>query len=139
VAAFALSPTFPLKQWKLGEAAGWMIIGLVFIMRDVLFLQLLSLTHMKRAAMKGVLLLSLYYTAVMIVASVLTGGGEDPLFLHIVQIFTPFGAMSDKAVTWSMATVAGLVLQMAISGYIIHLTNQRLARKAVSPPILAAA
>jgi len=137
VAAFGLNATFPLAQWQLGQAAGWMLIGVVFILRDILVLQLLSLTRMKRAVVKGVLLLCLYYVGVVIVAAVFSPGKEASY--QILALFTPFGAFSEQHSLWGAWSITGIALQIAASGYIIHLTNQRLGRKAVSPPILAAA
>lgn len=118
--------TLPLEMTTLQAAAIRLLLVLVFVTRDVLFLQWCMLTRLRQPIVKGVLFLCLYYAA----AGVLTGlagvsGQEASRWM--LALFTPFEAFDPdvKGLAFPAATYGGLVLQMiAISAVIIAVDNR---------------
>ena len=133
VYAFATTPIFPLEQWPLRHAAGTTLVGTVFILRDVLFLQLCALTRMKRAVVSGFLFLALYYFAVCIFIVTAISERYQETRTNLFALFTPFASFDSDFHVWGVASMAGVAIQVAVAAVLLVLLNQRLARRAAIP------
>src|SRR6185312_6611932 len=91
-----------LSAWKgsLGynpkafQSAAIQLLGiLIFITRDVLFIQWCTLTRMRAPALKGILLLGLYYVTTIIIAIVLNISSYETS-LKFANLVTPGGVFN---------------------------------------------
>lgn len=129
--ATGLRGTIPFEQWSLGTAAIQLLVFLAFITRDVLFLQWCNLTRMKRPVVKGFLYLWLYYTAAGILAAVVSiASSSRGRFL--LGLLTPYDVYNAEGIRPGVAPgiYAGLVLQIAVIGFLLHRLTIRLQRPA---------
>ena len=116
-------------DWRLGFAAVLFLDFLVFIVRDITFLQWCSQTRMKRPIVKGFLYLTLYYVAVAIVAGVfgLASAGTGGMVLGLFSPWQMLGA-ADSGLTNLYASYAGMGIQVVLTGFMINLIERRLGR-----------
>jgi len=120
----SMSPGIPNGKWTWPV---WEIVVLLtFAVRDVMFIQWCTLTRMKDAVGKAVAFILLYYFAVVTVLAMFQK--SEKIWQRGLAILTPvwafFGEHRD-------ASLAGAVIQVAITvalGYLIH---QRFAKKIV--------
>ncbi|HUA16322.1 MAG TPA: ABC transporter permease subunit [Verrucomicrobiae bacterium] len=121
--------TFPLEMSTLQTSAIRLLLVLVFVTRDVLFLQWCMLTRLRQPIVKGALFLGLYYGA----AAVLTGlaavssehGAHTMLaLLTPVQVFDP----DVHGIAFPAATYVGLALQAGAIGAVLLAITNRLQR-----------
>jgi hypothetical protein len=129
----------PFSQWRLGAAAIQMLAFLIFITRDILFLQWCNLTRMKRPLIKGFLYLWLYYVAVGVLAFVVTTISQSAG--EVVQgVLSPYGAFSEGSVAPSAVpgVYIGMVLQVGIIFLLLSAIAHRLRRTTVIPAASAA-
>jgi hypothetical protein len=134
--AFGLSAgELSWHDWKLGFSAVLFLDFLIFIIRDITFLQWCTLTRMNRPIFKGFLYLSLYYVAVGIVGSVL-GLASESAGSTVLGLFSPWQIMgaSETGLAHVNASYIGMALQALISGLMITLIGRRLSRPAVLVP-----
>jgi len=78
--AVAIRQDIPLAAWRLGDTAIQLGVLMVFVLRDVLFLQWCRLGRFRRPLFAGVLLLGLYYLLACVVslfAAYLSQGSGD--------------------------------------------------------------
>jgi hypothetical protein len=124
----------PLKTWQLGHAAIGLLAFLVFITRDILFLQWCNLTRLKRPVFKGFLYLCLYYIAAGIIGGVVRTVSE-PAADFIFGLTMPFAALSWKSLAPAdvPGLYVGLVLQVAVVVFLLQLIARRLSRPASVP------
>jgi hypothetical protein len=134
--ALGLQRSVPLSDWRLGFEAVAFLNFLVFVVRDVVFIQWSTLTRMKRPLFKGFLYLSLYYAAAGIVSSVLALASRTTGNL-ILGLFTPWQVITQGSAGFSAmhAAYVGMVLQVAVTALLLTAINRRLSR----PPVLVAA
>lgn len=59
--AYAIRQDVPMHAWRLGDTAIQILVWMVFVLRDVLFLQWCRLGRFRRPLFAGVLLIGLYY------------------------------------------------------------------------------
>ncbi len=130
--ALGLQRSVPLSEWRLGFVSVAFLNFLVFVVRDVVFLQWCTLTRMKRPLFKGFLYLSLYYAAAGIVWSVLALASE-PTGGLILGLFTPWQVIAHQSAGFSAmhAAYAGMALQVAVTALLLTAINRRLSRPAV--------
>jgi hypothetical protein len=114
--AAGLRGAIPVGEWHLGAAALQLLTVLIFVTRDILFLQWCDLTHMKRPLVKGFLYLCLYYISVSIVGGVASIGSDTRANL-IFQLFTPFGIFHLEGI--ALRTSPGLYIGMGLQLLII--------------------
>jgi hypothetical protein len=134
--ALGLQHAVPLSSWRLGFWAVAFLNILVFIVRDVVFLQWCTLTRMKRPLLKGFLYLWLYYTAAGIVAMVM--GVASRSAANVVSgLFTPWLILSQESMglTDVHAAYVGMGLQAVVAAFMVTLIARRLSR----PPVPAVA
>ena len=113
--AAGLGGAISVGEWHLGAAALRLLTVLIFVTRDILFLQWCDLTHMKRPLVKGFLYLCLYYISVSIVGGVASIGSDARASL-VFQLFTPFGifATEEAALLAQTGLYIGMGLQLLI-------------------------
>ena len=125
----AWNNTLPLDMSTLQTAAVRLLIVLVFVTRDVLFLQWCMLTRLRQPVVKGVLYLCLYYAAAAVmttlaaISSHQTGNWAMSL-LTPVQAFDP----DVKGLAFPTVTYIGLALQMGLIAVVLAAISSRLQR-----------
>jgi hypothetical protein len=137
IAAYALmiwgllawSHALPLEMSTLLSAAIRLLLVLVFVTRDVLFLQWCVLTRLRQPIVKGVLFLCLYYAAATVLTALAAVSSEDAAhwmlaLLTPVQVFDP----NVKGAAFPVATYVGLLLQMGMIGVMLTAIGSRLQR-----------
>ena len=132
--AAGLRSAAPLNTWRLGSTAIQMLVFLVFITRDVLFLQWCNLTRLKRPVFKGFLYLCLYYIATGIIGLVV-GTVSNPASEFIFGLTMPFAALSWKSLVPRElpGLYVGLVLQVVVVVLLLQLISRRLSRPVSVP------
>jgi hypothetical protein len=121
--------TLPLEMGTLQGAAIRLLLVLVFVTRDVLFLQWCMLTRLRQPIVKGVLFLGLYYTA----AGVLTGlaaASSEAAARWMMALLTPVMVFDTevKGLAFPAAAYAGLVLQTGVIAAMLVAISSRLQR-----------
>jgi hypothetical protein len=126
----------PVHDWRLGFAGIVFVEILVFVVRDVLFIQWCTLTRMNRPLFKGFLFLTLYYAAAGIVSSVvgLASGRAGSLLLGLLTPWQMLG-LEDIGFAPAHASYIGLALQMGAAVFLVMMISRRLGR----PPALVPA
>jgi hypothetical protein len=108
---------------------------LIFITRDVLFIQWCTLTRMRAPALKGILFLGLYYVAAIMITIVLSIG-SDQTGHQFANLVTPGGVFNNVDGYHFPATVfVGMALQLAVIMLLLMVINRRLARPATVPAV----
>jgi ABC-2 family transporter len=126
--------TLPLNMGTLQSAAVRLLLVLVFVTRDVLFLQWCMLTRLRQPIVKGVLFLCLYY----VTAGVLTGlasVSSDSAARWMMALLTPVEVFDPdvKGLAFSAATYTGLALQTGMIGVMLVAISSRLQRPMQGP------
>ncbi len=119
----------PLDIATLQSAAIRLVIVLVFVTRDVLFLQWCMLTRLRQPIVKGVLFLGLYYSAAAVLTGLASVSLEDAsgwilALLTPVQVFDP----KVQGAAFPPATYVGLLFQMGMIGVMKSAISTRLQR-----------
>lgn len=119
----------PLQMGTLQAASICLWVVLVFVTRDVLFLQWCTLTRLRQPVVKGVLFLALYYAAAAILAA-LAGVSSDDGARWVLALLTPARALDldTKGTLWSAETFAGIALQSGMVGVLLVAISSRLQR-----------
>jgi hypothetical protein len=125
----AWNHTLPLESATLQAAAIRLLLVLVFVTRDVLFLQWCMLTRLRQPVVKGVLFLALYYAAAAVVTGLAAVTSEYAArfalaLLTPVQVFDP----EIRGLAFPGMTYAGLLLQIGVIGVVLMAINSRLLR-----------
>jgi ABC-type transport system involved in multi-copper enzyme maturation permease subunit len=116
----------PLEAGTLQASAIRLLLVLVFVTRDVLFLQWCMLTRLRQPVVKGVLFLSLYYAAAAVFTGLASVSSQDAghwmlALLTPVQVFDP----EVHGMAFPAATYGGLIFQLIlISGIVIAVDNR---------------
>ena len=97
-----------------------MLVLLIFITRDVLFLQWCKLTRMSRPIRKGLLYLCLYYATAAVLAA-LFGRESDRAALHVLYLLTPVGAANPEGegLCYPATFYIGIALEVGLIAAII--------------------
>ncbi|HEV2352549.1 MAG TPA: hypothetical protein VG028_22165 [Terriglobia bacterium] len=135
--ALWLQPRIPLDLWRLPVAAAVLGVTLVFVIRDVLFLQWIGLTRMKRPVMKGFFYLWLYYCAAVILAILATAVTRANTQFIVLGALTPYAAYASEAApvsVWS-GVLVGLVIQLFFIVLLLRAISGRLGRPALVPAL----
>jgi hypothetical protein len=125
--AWRLSMDFHTRT--LGTAAVQLLVVLVFITRDILFIQWCTLTRMRQPVLKGFFFLCLYYVAAAVVSAIAGISGENS-GITTLSILTPVGVF-DPQVEWlhfSAGVYEGLALQAGLIAVIVVGISNRLGR-----------
>ena len=108
---------------------------LIFVTRDVLFLQWCRLTRLRAPLIKGALYLCLYYIASLVFTFVFSVRSElDGRIVY--SLLTPAGALDGRSygVHFPVGVFGGMSLQLIVVGVLVTLIIRRLKR----PPLTAA-
>lgn len=134
--ALGLERSIPLSQWRLGTAALQLLVALVFVTRDILFIQWANLTRMKRPVFKGILYLWLYYTAAGILVGVFSVAStiQSRFLLGVLTPFSVFILDNPSSTLWPGIYV-GLFLQLALIVLLLRVLSVRLSRPAIVPAL----
>ena len=116
----------------LGAGAVQLLCLLIFITRDILFLQWCRLTRLRSPLMKGVLFLILYYASVGVIYAVLRLPSAS-LSDGVANLLTPVGAFDIEATGFQFArsVFLGLGLQLMVIGLLLSAIARRLRRPAL--------
>jgi ABC-type transport system involved in multi-copper enzyme maturation permease subunit len=108
----------------------------IYVTRDVLFIQWCRLTHMRAPVLKGLLYVSLYYIAAMILSGVF-GVHSETTRSTVLALLTPAGVLESDVVGYHYpaAVFAGMAIQLAV----IFLLLIAIAAKARHSAALSAA
>lgn len=130
--AWRMSLDFHVRS--LAMAAVQLLVILVFITRDILFIQWCTLTRLRQPVVKGFLFLCLYYLAAAVVTMICSISGENA-GLDALRILTPFGIFDSNG-EWAyipFSLYAGLAVQVGFIAVIMVAISKRLARPALVP------
>ncbi len=107
------------------------IAALVFVTRDILFLQWCRLTRMRAPILKGFLYLALYYIAAIVLSTVVEFSSYSRA-QTIQAILTPIGAFgtTPSNVAYLPEVIAGLVVQLTLIFLLLRAINSRLGHAA---------
>ena len=117
----------PVDEWPLAKAGFEMAVLLIFITRDLLFMQYCYLTKMRRPLAGGILFLGLYYFAVFILS--VTVDAVSPARVAYVYAFQPFYALIDGANT--SAVMIGALLQVPVIAFLLWAISRVLSQRPV--------
>jgi len=125
----AWNHTLPLESSTLQASAIRLLLVLVFVTRDVLFLQWCMLTRLRQPVVKGVLFLALYYMAAAVITGLAAVTSEHAArfvlaLLTPVQVFDP----EIRGLAFPGMTYAGFLLQIGVIGIVLMAINSRLLR-----------
>ena len=132
--ALGVQRAVPLQNWGL-EISGVVLLNiLVFIIRDVLFLQWCTLTRLKRPVVKGFLFLWLYYAAAGIISSV-CGLASRTAGSLVMGLLTPWQIMGleDIGLAQAHPSYVGMALQVAVAVFLVTAITRRLSRPPLVP------
>ena len=110
---------------------------LIFVSRDILFLQFFRLTKMRAPLLKGFLYLALYYIAAAVLSAVFGAGPNHSTRAQtVLALLTPTEAfeIGPQRTSVLSAVVAGLVIQVAAIIAIMSATARKLSRFAAIQP-----
>jgi ABC-2 family transporter len=119
----------PLERSTLQTAAVQLLVVLVFVTRDVLFLQWCMLTRLRQPVIKGFLYLCLYYAAAAVLATI--GAVSSEAAGHwMAALLTPAQVFDTHryGLAFPAATYVGLALQVGVIGVVLTAISGRLQR-----------
>jgi hypothetical protein len=121
--------TLPLDGHTLQTAAIQMLLVLVFVMRDVLFLQWCVLTRLRQPIVKGILFLCLYYAAAGVLTG-MAGVSSNDAARWMMSLLTPVQAFDGdvRGLAFPTSTYLGLALQTGVIGVVLVAISSRLQR-----------
>jgi hypothetical protein len=121
----------------LAGGAVQLLVALIFVSRDVLFIQWCKLTGLRSPLLKGVLYLGLYYTAALVLTAV-TSVESETTASHIANILTPVGVLHEGSLfVYPTSVFVGMVLQLVVIGLLLKAISARLGRPAVVAAVAA--
>ena len=123
----------------LAGGAVQLLVALIFVTRDVLFIQWCKLTGLRSPLLKGVLYLALYYAAAT-VFTVVSGVESEASASRIANILMPVGVIHEGSLggfLYPASVFVGMVLQLAVIGVLLMAINARLGRTAVPAAVAA--
>jgi hypothetical protein len=121
---------------SLREGAWQLLIVLIFITRDILFIQWCSLTRLRQPVLKGILFLCLYYAGAGVVAA-LASISSDASGMAAMNLLAPWGIFDPRS-QWIHSTISsygGLALQAGIIAVILVAISNRLGRPSLVPAL----
>jgi hypothetical protein len=125
----AWNHTLPLEMSTLRGSAIRLLVVLVFVTRDVLFLQWCMLTRLRQPIVKGAMFLCLYYAAAAVLTGLATVSSQQAAhwmlaLLTPVEVFDP----GVHGIAFPAATYIGLALQTGAIAAVLMAITSRLQR-----------
>jgi hypothetical protein len=130
-----------LYMWKdqigfdrhlIGWGAVSMLIVLVFITRDVLFIQWCKLTRLRSPVVKGVLFLGLYYVGISVLYSVIDITSHV-IATALADALTPVASFAYSSALVSIGAMAGIVIQVMAIAFLISAIRGRVQKIELVP------
>ena len=121
---------------SLRTAALELLVVLIFITRDILFIQWCTLTRLRQPVLKGVLFLCLYYATAGVVIAISSISGEAAA-ISAMNLLTPFGIFDPRS-EWghsAISTYGGMALQVGLIAMILVAISNRLGRPSLVPAV----
>ena len=132
-----------LYMWKdqigfdrhlMARGAVSMLIVLVFITRDVLFIQWCKLTRLRSPLVKGVLFLGLYYSGAAVLYSVMDVTSHAAA-TGLANALTPIAAFTYNRALVPASVVAGIVIQVMATAFLISAIRGRVQKIELVPAV----
>jgi ABC-2 family transporter protein len=122
----------------LAGGAVQLLVALIFVTRDVLFIQWCKLTGLRSPLLKGVLYLGLYYTAATVL-TVVSSVESEANASRIANVLMPVGVIHQGSLGfhYPASVFVGMALQLAVIGFLLMAINARLGRTAVPAAVAA--
>lgn len=121
-----------------GHLMAWgavsMLIVLVFITRDVLFIQWCKLTRLRSPVVKGVLFLGLYYVGVAVLYSVMDVSSHSAA-TGLANVLTPTAAFTYNSAMVPASVVVGIVFQVMATAFLISAIRGRVQKIELLPAV----
>jgi hypothetical protein len=116
-------------------AALQMLVVLIFIARDILFIQWCRLTRLRQPVLKALLILCLYYLAAAVVIGISSISGENST-LTALNLLTPIGVF-DPRFSWNLTPsfYGGIALQFGLTAIVLMAIGNRLGRPILVPAV----
>ncbi len=134
ILAWRLSLDFNPRSLR--SAALELLVVLIFITRDILFIQWCTLTRLRQPILKGVLFLCLYYATAGVVIALASVSGEASA-VAAMNLLTPFGIFDPRS-EWghsAITTYGGMALQVGLIAVILVAISNRLGRPSLVPSV----
>lgn len=131
----------PKSEWDFALASFRMLFVALWLARDLLYLQWMNLTRVKRPLTMGFLYLIVFYVCTAI-AFVSLGFYDSPSGQAITANFAPSAVFDLSEKEWignEMPWTLALLSQLAVAGIFAYLHGQKLLELAPSPAIAPAA
>lgn len=131
----AWKPSLNFSPDSLRIAGLQLLVVLIYITRDILFVQWCTLTRLRQPVVKGFLFLCLYYVAAAVVVAMSAISGRNSA-LAALNVLTPIGIF-DPHFSWGHANSLhlGLALQAGCIMLILVATGNRLGRPSTVPAL----
>jgi hypothetical protein len=115
-----------------------LLVILVFVTRDIMFIQWCKLTRLRAPLVKGILYLGLYYTAAGVLAIALATQSERAA-QRAINLLTPAGIFDDQAYRslFAVSLFAGVGLQLVVVWILLVMIHGRLRRPAMVAALAA--
>jgi hypothetical protein len=126
---FAWEKVWGFSAQILGRAALSLLIVLIFITRDVLFIQWCKLTRLRAPLLKGILFLCLYYTSAGVVFGVMDVT-SDRAATAVANVLTPASAFNPNLGSLAASILSGIAVQLMAIAFLISAMRGRLLRTA---------
>ena len=114
-----------------GHLIAWgavcMLIVLVFIIRDVLFIQWCKLTRLRSPLVKGVLFLGLYYVGAAVLYSVMDVTSHSAA-TGFAYVMTPAAAFTFASALVPVSAIVGIVVQVMATAFMISAIRTRVQK-----------
>jgi len=113
-----------------------LVVVLVFVTRDILFIQWCTLTRLRQPVLKGILFLCLHYASAGVVVALCSISGESTS-MAALNILTPTGVFQTNYgwEHYSGSLYGGLALQAGVIGMILVAISHRLGRPSLVPAV----
>jgi hypothetical protein len=123
-----------------GHLMAWgavsMLIVLVFITRDVLFIQWCKLTRLRSPLVKGVLFLGLYYVGAAVLYSVMDVTSHSAA-TGLAHVLSPIAAFTYNSALVPASVVVGIIVQVMATAFLISAIRGRVQKIELVPAVAA--
>ncbi len=127
---FAWGRVLGFSARTLEMAAVDLFIILIFVTRDVLFIQWCKMTRLRAPLIKGLLYLGLYYASVAVLSAVITVSSERAA-TATAYVLTPAAAFNPENTLLPLSALCGIVVQLMAIAFLIASIRGRLQRTAL--------
>jgi hypothetical protein len=123
-------------RYLMGWGAISLLIVLIFVARDVLFIQWCKLTRLRSPLVKGVLFLCLYYAGAAVLYTVLDVTSHRAA-TGLANALTPVAAFTYKSALIPASAALGIVIQVMTIAFLISAVRGRVEQTDMVPAVAA--